>query len=225
MSEDNLEVDEDEDKENEPTEEEIRDRHRLLVLLENGDQDSYLHDEEDEDLVDVEVDSRLGDTSDDEDDLVAVDDVRTDRVHVDDSDSLSAVVESGGPSGVYGHSPDQPQWPAKQHGYSSQSSDHHLPNAELPPRDQASREEDEGGGDALTPLSNQSPTASDEDIEREVVEITEEMVDRIAEENWDHVNGCFDHEGQWRAWDETSTQINTQNDEPFIILPYVQTGW
>lgn len=228
MSQDNLEAEE-EEEDKEVIEEDIDNRHRLLLLrsLENGDpsSNSYL---DDDDLVDVEVDSRLGDSSDDEDNLGAEDHVRTDRVHVDDSDSLvsgvGGVSESASPAGapeeIERLTPLPPSWSAKLN-YSSDSRDH-QPNAVLPVRDQATREEDEGGGE-LMPLQ-ELPT-SDDEIEREVIEVTEEMVDKIADEHWDHVNGTYDCEGQWHEWNETTTQMNTQNDEVFVILPYVHTGW
>lgn len=261
MSLDNLETDEEEEADKDVfLQEEAaqesstaeKDRQRLLLLLENGDnrthggdldydEDVFMRDEEDDDdVVDVEVDSRLGDSSDDDDhreqDISEAVGVRT-SIH--DSDSYGGAVSRSGSPGEVEMSPGSP-WISHQNSHQSPDSQFH---SVLSARDQISREEDEGGGeeqhqseavtsgagDVISPeaglLSPSYLSEDDDQVERVVLEVTEEMVDRIADEQWDQVNGTYDADGQWRQWDETTSQINPYSDEMFHILPYVQTGW
>ena len=51
--------------------------------------------------------------------------------------------------------------------------------------------------------------------------VTEEMVKKIDQEQWPHVNGTRDSTGQWKEWHETSLTVNDYDGEPFVILPYV----
>ena len=61
----------------------------------------------------------------------------------------------------------------------------------------------------------------EEEVRREPIEITPEMVNKIDQEQWPHVNGTTDPTGQWKEWHETSLTVNDYDGEPFVILPYV----
>ena len=64
----------------------------------------------------------------------------------------------------------------------------------------------------------------EEELQREPIEITPEMVNKIDQEQWPHVNGTTDSTGQWKEWHETSLTVNDYDGEPFVILPYVNTS-
>jgi len=229
MSEDILEADEEED-ENEFIEE-VKSRPGVLVVLENGGRDLYSDADDDDDLVDVEVDSRLGDTSGDEDEDITDEVTNRDVVaHVDDSDSFGVVSTSASPHDPGGGISPSISWQQTQHlhAYSSpESRDYPSTNLQqLTQQNQLSAEDDEASGAGASNLSPkaESVVQSDEEIERQVQEVTEEMVDRIATECWDQVNGTY-HNGQWYEWNETFSQANPYDEEMFQILPYVHTGW
>lgn len=64
------------------------------------------------------------------------------------------------------------------------------------------------------------------EVEKSVVEVTEEMLFKIEHEEWEHVNGIYDENGQWKEWDETL--VNHRDifeDDPLVIMPYVNTNW
>jgi len=224
MSQDNLDTDE-EEEEDKVFNEELKNRPGLL-LLENGDQHSYLHGRDhDEDIVDVEVDSRLGDTSDEDENISDVNVQSVDQIHVDEnSESFSAVSRSvSPPDPQVPSSSSMVNWPPSlqshqislSYDYSKDSDSH---NVLLPVGDQDIQEDIEGDANEMRLASD------DEDVERQVQEVTDEMVDRIANECWDHVNGTY-QDDQWHEWDETTDQVNAYDGETFLILPYVHTGW
>ncbi|KAI1280752.1 hypothetical protein HDE_13476 [Halotydeus destructor] len=238
MNEDILETDE-EEEEKENLEDYKPSRSTRRLQLENGDQNLYLlrqRSEHEEELLDVEVDSRLGDTSDDDvQDIGEVNEPGSvDRqIHVDyNSESLGAAVS-------HSLSPTDPQGPSSSsfaNWPSGFSAGHHSPSYEysrdshthvLPvSRDHEFKlEEDEGSGRDTNRSEQLIETfQSDEDVEREVQEVTEELVHRIANECWNCVNGTYQGE-EWHEWDETVSQVNPYDDETFLILPYVHTGW
>lgn len=227
MSEDILEADE-EEEENEFLEE-VKSRPGVpFVVLENGGRNLYS--DGDDDLVDVEVDSRLGDTSGDEDEDVSEVTARNVVAHVDDSDSFGVVSTSASPHDPGGGiSPSTTNWQQTQdlHVYGSPESRVYSTSNLLRSTQQLSAEDDEASGAGASNLSPraESVAQSDDEIERQVQEVTEEMVDRISTENWDHVNGTYQN-GQWYEWNETVSQQNPYDEEEmFQILPYVHTGW
>lgn len=65
----------------------------------------------------------------------------------------------------------------------------------------------------------------DNSLSQAVIEVTEDMLKKIDEEEWEHVNGVYDAFGNWREWHETVTMINPYDDEEFVILPYVHISW
>lgn len=64
------------------------------------------------------------------------------------------------------------------------------------------------------------------DIERSVVEVTEEMLFKIEHEEWEHVNGVHDGNGEWKEWTEIIVETRDPFEEdPLVILPYVDMTW
>lgn len=47
----------------------------------------------------------------------------------------------------------------------------------------------------------------------------EEDVIRLTEEEWPHVNGVYDSQGEWHDWSELTYGYSYENSE-LIILPY-----
>ncbi|XP_072023657.1 uncharacterized protein [Amphiura filiformis] len=91
-------------------------------------------------------------------------------------------------------------------------------------------------GESLVPKS--SPTRSDdllaskgpeklEDDEEEEEEIiakkpiTEEDVERLHDNKWEGVNGCYDDKGQWFDWTQCLSVLFNEEEHPLHILPYV----
>lgn len=114
------------------------------------------------------------------------------------------------------------------------------------PHDCGSKEEDEGGGDVVDysitqligkfdylkyecsrnlAISIHSDTEEME-VERTVAEVTEEMLHKIEHEKWEHVNGIYDCNGVWKEWQETVVESQgVFQDDPLVILPYVNLSW
>ena len=61
----------------------------------------------------------------------------------------------------------------------------------------------------------------DDDVAHVVAEVTEEMLLRLDNEEWDHVNGLYDGQSEWRTWDQTVSFPNDFDQSTFIILPYI----
>lgn len=61
----------------------------------------------------------------------------------------------------------------------------------------------------------------DDDNQVAVKEVTESMIQRLENEEWDHVNGVYDNSNDWRTWDQPVSQMNDFDDSTFLILPYI----
>ena len=129
--------------------------------------------------------------------------------------------EFGGSSDSPSHSP-----PAVHH-HSLPSSPPPPLSPQAPPHDPLllgnhyNEEEDvvllDGGKD------NEWPDDDDDDDEElaAVKEVTEGMLIRLEQEEWEHVNGVYDSSNEWRTWDQPVTLSNDFDDSTFVILPYI----
>lgn len=67
-----------------------------------------------------------------------------------------------------------------------------------------------------------SEEEEEEDGEEVIVrEVTSDMLSRIEDEEWDHVNGLYDGANEWRTWDQPIRLVNDFDDSDFLILPYI----
>lgn len=57
------------------------------------------------------------------------------------------------------------------------------------------------------------------------LEVSEYLVDKIAEQQWVGVNGTYDNESEWKEWEEMTTSFNPYSNQIVYILPYVNTDW
>lgn len=55
-------------------------------------------------------------------------------------------------------------------------------------------------------------------------DVSEAHVEKLIEDRWENVNGCYDSETEWREWHEM-TNAQTYNGDLLHILPYVHINW
>ncbi|XP_075528246.1 uncharacterized protein LOC142560204 isoform X1 [Dermacentor variabilis] len=78
----------------------------------------------------------------------------------------------------------------------------------------------------LSALPEIGPEVELEEEEVPIVplEVTPEVEERFATQQWEFVNGVYDHESQWRGWHEVTTGRSYGGDL-LHMLPYVNIDW
>lgn len=84
-------------------------------------------------------------------------------------------------------------------------------------------------GEVAAILSALPEIGPDVDLEEEEtptvpLEVTPEVEERFATQQWEFVNGVYDHEGQWKGWHEVTTGRSYTGDI-LHMLPYVNIDW
>ncbi|XP_076331286.1 uncharacterized protein LOC143236725 isoform X2 [Tachypleus tridentatus] len=64
----------------------------------------------------------------------------------------------------------------------------------------------------------------DDSSVKESEPVTKECVDRLLLEQWNSVNGNYDHNSRWRDWKDVVT-VESYNSDLLHILPYVNINW
>jgi len=54
--------------------------------------------------------------------------------------------------------------------------------------------------------------------------VDENEVHKLCESKWEHVNGTYDSETEWREWNEMTSGVS-YGGELIHILPYVNINW
>jgi len=98
--------------------------------------------------------------------------------------------------------------------------DYQVPVRKQELRQEMILEEDEGDEDEC---KEKSEKESDQDLE--ALDVPEYLVDRLADQKWNCVNGTYDNESEWREWQEMTTALNSYSGEILHILPYVNIDW
>lgn len=56
------------------------------------------------------------------------------------------------------------------------------------------------------------------------LEVTPEVEERFATQEWEFVNGVYDHKGEWKGWHEVTT-AHSYGGDILHMLPYVNIDW
>ncbi|XP_064476381.1 uncharacterized protein LOC135390574 isoform X2 [Ornithodoros turicata] len=55
-------------------------------------------------------------------------------------------------------------------------------------------------------------------------QVTPQLVERMSVDKWEFVNGTYNHQGEWRGWQEVTTSESVAGDV-LHVLPYVNIDW